>query len=259
MITDVAAFVGGYPFRYLSDPSAGGLVRQLDRLGIEQAWVGHLPSVWHRDPAPAFRALEAAVAGQRGRLLPVPTVHPGLPDWERELNEAVAIGAPAIRSYPMQQGLDPAGGEMRVLAAAAAVAGLPLVLTVRFEDLRQRHPLDGAADLPAAAVRLLARSDPQVRILVTHADRSFIEEVHFGLTSQEASRVLWDISWIWGPPEDHLALILETVGIQRFTLGTGMPLRIPDAPFAKLDLLDLSPADRLRILSGNLGRWRAAR
>lgn len=145
---------------------------------------------------------------------------------------------------------------MRVLAAAAAAAGLPLVLTVQFEDVRQRHPLDTASDLPPAAVRKLVRSDPDVRILVTHADRSFIEEVHFGLTPEEAVRVLWDISWIWGPPENHLSLLFETVGVERFALGTGMPLRIPDLPFAKLDLLGLSAVGTEAVTGGNVERWR---
>ena len=34
----------------------------------------------------------------------------------------------------------------------------PLLLTVRFEDLRQRHPMDSAGDLTAATVRALARA-----------------------------------------------------------------------------------------------------
>jgi hypothetical protein len=36
--------------------------------------------------------------------------------------------------------------------------------------------------------------------------------VHWGLTPEERRLVWWDISWIWGPPEDHLALLLETIG-----------------------------------------------
>jgi len=101
-------------------------------------------------------------------------------------------------------------------------------------------------------VRALVRSHPRVRLLVTHADRDFIEQVHFGSTPAEAGRILWDISWIWGPPEDHLALLLQTVGIERFTFGTGMPLRLPETSVAKLDLLDLAPKDRAKIESQNL-------
>jgi hypothetical protein len=90
-----------------------------------------------------------------------------------------------------------------------------------------------------------------VRLLVTHADRPFVEEVHFGSTPAEAARIWWDICWIWGPPEDHLQILLATVGTARFVLGTGQPLRLPENAGAKLDLLDLSPDNRAAIEGGN--------
>ena len=101
-------------------------------------------------------------------------------------------------------------------------------------------------------VRSWIRSDPAVRLIVTHADRDFIEQVHFGATPEEAGRILWDICWVWGPPEDHLALLLKTVGVERFVFGTGMPLRIPENSLAKLDLLEISADDRRRIEELNL-------
>jgi predicted TIM-barrel fold metal-dependent hydrolase len=159
----------------------------------------------------------------------------------------------------MYYGLDPAGGEMRVLAAACAAARLPLVLAVRFEDGRQRHPRDVAPELPAAAVRALVRGDPDVRLLVTHADRAFIEEAHFGSTAAEAGRIWWDISWVWGPPEDHLETLLRTVGVERFVFGTGAPLRIPEVAAAKLDLLDLDAERRAAIEHRNAREGLAGR
>jgi len=59
------------------------------------------------------------------------------------------------------------------------------------------------------------------------------------------------VSWIWGPPEDHLETLLGTIGIDRFVFGTGQPLRIPEASVAKVDLLDLAPAQRAAIDSAN--------
>jgi hypothetical protein len=140
---------------------------------------------------------------------------------------------------------------MRVLAAACGAAKLPLMMAVRLEDGRQRHPNDLAAELPAAAVRALIRSDEDVRLVITHADRGFIEEVHFGSTPEEAARLWWDVSWIWGPPEDHLETLLGTIGLDRFVFGTGQPLRIPEAGVAKVDLLELAPARRAAIDSEN--------
>ena len=156
-----------------------------------------------------------------------------------------------MRVDPTVQGIDPVGAEMRRLAVGAGEVGIPLLLAVRFEDARQRHPIDGSTELPPGAVRALVRTDPGVRVIVTHADRGFIEEVHFSLTPEESSRIWWDISWIWGPPEDHLALLLETIGPARFLFGTGQPLRIPEVSVAKLDLLDLPQADRQAIEHGN--------
>jgi predicted TIM-barrel fold metal-dependent hydrolase len=140
---------------------------------------------------------------------------------------------------------------MLALAAACSAEGVPLMISVRLEDARQRHPNDRAAELPPWAVRRLVRSDPGIRLIVTHADRPFIEEVHFGSTPDEASRILWDICWIWGPPEDHLEILLRTVGIERFVFGTGQPLRLPENSVAKLDLLDLTPDQRSAIESKN--------
>ncbi len=250
---DTSAFVGSYPFRHVAHATNEWLLGQMDRLGIDEAWVGHLPSFLYRDPGPGNAALLAAVSTEP-RFLPVPAVHPGLPAWEAEL-ELHARRVPAVRAYPNYWGLDPAGAEMTRLAEATASFACPLLLTVRFEDLRQRHRLDTVPDLPPSAVRALARLGDGVRIVVTHADRSFIEEVHYGLTPDESERVLWDVSWIWGPPEEQLRHLLAALGPARFVFGTGMPLRIPDSTVAKLDLLELSEADRRAIEEENARSW----
>jgi predicted TIM-barrel fold metal-dependent hydrolase len=57
---------------------------------------------------------------------------------------------------------------------------------------------------------------------------------------------------VWGPPEDHLALLLTSVGVDRFVFGTGQPLRLPETSVAKLDLLDITPGQRAAIESGNV-------
>jgi len=254
---DVNAFLGAYPWRKVPGTSPEALLKAMDRTGVQSAWVTHLPSLFWRDPTEGNPWL-LETARKQSRFQPVPVVHPGLAQWEQVIADAVNAGAPAVRCDPLYLGLDPAGGEMRVLAAACGAARIPLMLAVRLEDGRQRHPNDRVPELPAAAIRALVRSDADVRLLVTHADRSFIEEVHFGSTPGEAGRIWWDISWVWGPPEDHLATLLDTIGADRFVFGTGQPLRIPENSVAKLDLLDLSPDRRRAIESENARRIAAA-
>jgi hypothetical protein len=235
-LIDYNAFIGPYPFRRLPEPTPERLLGEMDRLGIGAAWVGHLPSVFYRDVAAGNDELFAALDRHRERLRPVPAVNPAYPGWEREVARAKAAAAPAVRTYPTHYGVDPAGRAMAELCAACAERGLEVVLTVRLEDARQRHPLDVAAELIGAAVRAAVRADPRVRLLVTAADRALVEEVHFGSTAGEAARIRWDVSWIWGTPEDHLATLFRTVGRERFVLGTHFPLRLPEAALTKLEL-----------------------
>ena len=251
MRTDVNTFLGAYPWRRVPGTSPDALMQALDRVAVDEAWVSHLPGFFWKDPTEG-NAWLFEVAGSHPRLRPVAAVHPGLRGWEETLSDAASRSAPAVRCDPNHYGLDPAGDAMRVLVAACGAAGLPLMMAVRLEDARQRHPADVTPELPAAAVRALLRSDADVRLVITHADRAFIEEVHFGATVEEARRVLWDISWVWGPPEDHLATLVTTVGVDRFVFGTGQPLRLPEAAVAKLDLLNLTDGQRQAIESGNV-------
>ncbi|HEY0969439.1 MAG TPA: hypothetical protein VGE02_00540 [Gemmatimonadales bacterium] len=233
---DVNLLVGQYPFRHLPHPDPEVLVRVLAREGVGQGWVGHLPSAFHRDPAPGNRELYATLAAHAPTLLPVPTIRPDWPGWERELARAVDAGAPAVRAYPPQWGLPPGAPALVELADACAGRGLALLLTVRFEDSRQRSHLDVAGDLQAAAVRELVRAS-LAAVIVTAAGRDFIEEVHWGLTPRERARLWWDVSWIWGPPDDHLAKLLRSIGADSFLFGTQWPLRLTQSPGANLALL----------------------
>lgn len=233
---DVDVCIGGYPFRYVPHPEPEVLVRVLDREGVASAWVGHLPSAFHRDPSPGNRDLYAALAPHSARLLPAPTIRPDWPRWEHALRDAVERGAPAVRAYPQLWQMGPGHPAMRELADACADAGLVLLLTTRFEDLRQRHWLDAAPDLAGAAVRSLVR-DSRACIVLLHSGRELLEEIYWGLTEVERVRLWFDFSWIWGPPEDHLAILFRTIGADRFVFGTGWPLRLTQAPSANLALL----------------------
>jgi uncharacterized protein len=254
MRVDVNVFLGRYPFHKVASGSPPALIEAMDRCKISEGWISNLSSIFWTDPSEGNAVLYLAAAHQP-RFRPVPAVHPEMPNWERVLKEAVAREVPAVRADPTHYGIDPVGGPMQALAAACGRHGVPLITAVKLEDVRQRHPNDRAAALTPQDIRTLIRSDPGVRLIVTHADREFVEQVHFGSTPAEAGRILWDICGIWGPPEDHLELLLTTVGIDRFGFGTGMPLRIPESSVAKMDLLGLEPALRKRIEGGNITRF----
>jgi len=234
---DVNCFIGAYPFRELPHPNPDVLVRVLEREGISGAWVGHLPTAFHRDVTAGNEALFAALEPHRAILEPVPAIRPDWPRWETSLAAAQASGARAIRAYPPQWGMGPHDSRLAHLAGACGELGMPLVLTTRFEDARQRSSLDVASDLSGAHIRAIVRASSRCNVVVTSAGRALIEETHWGLTPEERTRLRWDISWIWGPPEDDLAHLLSTVGAQHFLFGSAWPLRLMQSPLANLELL----------------------
>jgi predicted TIM-barrel fold metal-dependent hydrolase len=250
MRIDVNAFVGDYPFRKLEGTDPAGLLAAMDRVGIDQAWVSSLAAVFWKDPTEAnedlYRAAQAHPA-----LRPVPAIHPGLAHWAEHLARAAGLKAPCVRVDATFYGVHPLGPEMAAVMTRATDLGLPVVMAAKLEDGRQRHPHDATPDLSAATVRGLIRTHPGLRLLITHADRDLIEQVHFGATPDESSRIWWDICWLWGPPMDDFDHLVHTLGAGRFCFGTGMPLRIPESAAAKLDLLRCSDADRDRIDGGN--------
>ena len=247
---DVSALIGAYPFRELPHPDVGTLLGVLDRENIERAWVGHLPTAFHRDPRKGNDALYRELSSHRARLDPAPAIRPDWPGWERELNRAVEEKAAAIRVYPAHWGLGPEHPALVELARAAARVALPLVFTVKFEDGRQRSALDVAGDVPAATIRGVARAGTQVRLVIVAAGRAMIEEIHWGLTPFERELVWYDTSWIWGPPEDDFSHLIRTLGSARFVYGTGWPLRLAQVTRANMallppDLWDIQLADPL--------------
>jgi len=251
-LLDPSVFIGEYPFRDVPHPEPDILAKVIAREGITHAWVGHLPSAWADDPTAGNVALYRALEPFRVTLSPAPTIRPDLPGWESALHDAAKAGAAAIRAYPPQWKFTPDNAAMRELALACAAHKLPLVLTVRFEDLRQRSTRDTAGDLTGAAIRAVARAGDGVRVIVSAAGRDLIEEVHWGLTPAEQARVWWDISWIWGPPEDHLAKLFRTIGSTRFVFGSQWPLRLVQSPKANLELL---PPDVANAPLGDPRTW----
>ncbi len=246
---DVCAWIGEYPFRDVPHPTPDVLVRVLEREGFRGAWVGHLPGAFHRDPVPSNRHLYAALRPYRQQLAPAPMVRPDWPKWEQQVRDAVDEGAPAIRVYPAQWGLPVHHAGLAELADACGETGLAMIVTVRFEDLRQRHPMDTAGDVSAAMLRAIARRTGTGEVgrgavmVVVGAGRELIEETHWGLTPEEQARVCYDFHWVWGPPENQFGHLVRTLGVQHLTRSSWWPLRLTQQCRALIALLPDDLAD----------------
>ena len=167
MIIDVNACLGHYPFRQLRFTSAPRMIEHMNANGIDMAVVSSLHAAFYRDAHSGNEELFQDVRQFPDRLIPVATINPRYVGWERDLEEAVARGgAKGVTLLPEHHGYSLTGELGRAALSRIARYDLPLVLTQRLEDRRQRHHWDVAEDLTTAALVEAATTHPSLRILL---------------------------------------------------------------------------------------------
>src|SRR3989442_8869220 len=75
MRVDVNALLGAYPWRRVPGTSPEALRAAMDRAGIDEAWVSHLPSFFWRSPGEGNAWLYEAT-GRDQRLKPIAAASP---------------------------------------------------------------------------------------------------------------------------------------------------------------------------------------
>lgn len=233
MIIDVNAALGPYPFRRLTRTSVDETVALMDRHGIDRAVVSALPALLYRDVQRANEALRASIASQPDRFVPVATINPAYAGWERDLEEvvrgwkwrAVAL-APGHHGYRLGDALG------RAALARLAELGVPVMLTQRYEDRRQRHAWDRAEDLQLAEVLAAAREWPALRMmLINWATLDGPQMAAAGLRG----RCLVDFARLQVLFRKEVPRLSETLGADAVAFGSHLPFDYVAPALVKLD------------------------
>ncbi len=252
MIIDCSVLVGAWAFRKLPYGDARSLREALVRAGIRHAVAGSLDAVLYRNPQEGNEALYRALEGMRDFYTPAVTVDPTYAAWEKDLDAGLKEGCPAVRAYPQYQGWRLVEDRGAALFTACAEQDLPVILTVEIEDPRQRHPLDRPEDWIGGEVRKVVENVPGLRIIVANARADRIREVSLTLGDADRKRVWYDTSAVWGPFMDDLKACCREVGAAQFLFGSHAALKTPEAAVKRVELTDLSEAEKAGI------RWENA-
>ncbi len=254
MIIDVNASVGHYPFRRLGATTAAQLVAAMDRHGIARAVVPSLHAVFYRDAHRGNEELMAEVRPHGGRLIPVATVNPAYVGWERDLAEAItAWKVKVVTLTPEHHGY--ALGDERGRAALARIQdyGVPLLLTQRLEDRRQRHAWDRAEDLTVNALLETARAYPRMRFVLANwaaLDGARLEGA--GLKG----RCLIDFARLQVVFRKEVPKLIAALGVEAIAFGTHQPFDYAGGSLVKLANVQATrPADYAAIAGGNAARF----
>jgi len=251
MIIDVNAHLGHYPFRRLRHRTAGELIELMDANGIDRAVVSSLHAVFYRDVHRGNEELYEETKAFGPRFIPVATVNPKYVGWKRDLDEAVdRWGMKAATLVPAHHGyaLDDELG--REALGRIAELGLPVVLTQRFEDRRQRHHWDVAEDLEVKTLLRIAAEHPSLKFLLNNwAGLDGGALAGAGMKG----RCLIDFARLHVMYLKDVSKLIATLGVESIAFGSHMPFDYVGPSLVKLANLESLPKPDLEKIA-----WRNA-
>lgn len=240
-----------WPFRRLPLDETEKLVAKLRTLGTVEAWAGSFECVFHRDLASANARLIEECA-RFPELIPVGTVNPALPGWERDLDRCIGeFGMNAIRLHPTVHGYSLKDARFREMLVGAKEAGLLVQLAVTLEDSRTQHESFATpdADLSPLVASLAKVRGARVQLLNLRPRRSHMVEL------AAVPNLLFDAARADGT--DGVASLLSTVGSERVLFGTHAPFLIPEAALIRVHESALDPAPLRSVLRENAEKLRS--
>ncbi len=249
MLIDINTWVGPWPFRQLDNATVTGLLKRMDRKGIDRAVVAHAAAPMYRNPHSANEELHRQVRRHTDRLLPVASLRPAFPGWEEDLRRCHEdFGFVGLRLYPQYHEYHLTDAPALELIDRAHERGLFLQVPQRIEDRRTSHPWDLARDLGADELVAAVLARPKVGWMFLNAS---------GLPAAQLpkeARYVVDISRLTAVLQRNMQQILDDGGNNRLAFGTGMVFKVADPALLKLDILDRGKGVRDGIAWRNAAR-----
>jgi len=251
-LIDANAWLGHYPFRAVPDHTPDGLLRLMDKHGVEQAVVSSLHSVFYSDAHSGNEELAGWVRPHRDRLIACATLNPDYPGCGQDLRQCCEQwGMRGVRLFPSHHRFSLNSSQCRELIGEVAQRGLHVGIPLRLEDRRQAHWMDTTAEVSLSDIADLARACPDANLVVLEAigieDSPFVND-----PSLADSRALFEFSRMATVLQRSIPTLLDRLGPHRLVFGTGMPLKIPGPAILKLQLLDAPAAVKNQLAAGNM-------
>ncbi len=251
---DVNAYLGHFAFRQLRHNTAAGLLRLMDRKGIERAVVSSAASITYRHAQSGNEELTAEINGHADRLIPFAVLNPAYAGWRDDLNICHRdFGVKGLRLYPRWHHYRLTDAACRELVHAAAELGLVISIPLRVEDRRQQSWLVDVPDVDQDEIAALIKAVPKASFMLLNGSGYVSSPLGRKATDLPANYAV-DISLLTALMANELSQLLGNLGPDRLLFGTGMPFHYPDPALVKLEVLEAPAEVKQKIRHANAAR-----
>jgi uncharacterized protein len=255
VIVDVNAYLGHFAFRRLRHNTAASLLALMDAKKVDRAVVSSAGAITYRNAQSGNEEVAEEIRAHRDRLVPFAVINPFYAGWRDDLKICHdEFGTKGLRLYPKWHNYQLSDPCCRELIDAATERGMVISIPIRVEDNRSRSWLLKVPDIPLVEIVELVKAFPKARFILLNGSG------YTGCPLGQKDNALppnyaIELSRLSAVLANELGQLISNLGVSRLMFGTGMPFNYPDPALVKLEVLDVSEADKETIRSQNAMTW----
>jgi predicted TIM-barrel fold metal-dependent hydrolase len=247
---DVNTYLSRWPFRRIPYDEPAELVEMLRSRGVVEAWAGSFEGLFYKDMA-GVNARLAETCQQYGKdlLVPIGSVNPRLPNWQRDLQRIdEEHGMPGVRLHPGYHNYSMDESVVADFFEEAARRELLVQIVPWMQDERHHNPLMPVPTPETDPVAELAARFPELTIMILNGFRS---GNNLGPVA-DAANVLVDFAKL--DVVTALGGYLERIPAERIVFGSYAPMFYFESAALKLHETSLSETELSLITHRNARR-----
>lgn len=224
MLIDINAYVGHWPFKRLRDNNCEGLLGRMKEYGTDISVITNLNGIFYKNTQSANEELYEEIRSKKAykdRFLPFAVINPIYAGWKDDFMTCVKdFGMKGIRVFPNYHDYTIDDPNLQDLVKMARDHDVPVALTMRIVDSRQRSWMDLASEWALKDYVPLLRAVPDAKYMMLNLSTGLAlpEEDEATLKS---TNVLFDTS---GRHITHFANVFKRFGKEKFAFGSHFPV-----------------------------------
>lgn len=252
MIIDSNAYLGHWAFRRLRYNTGDGLLRLMDRVGIDKACVSSASAIMYKNSHAGNEELREEIEGHEDRLIPFVVLNPAYGGWRRDLKWCHdVLGAKGLRLYPAYHRYTLDDACCHELIDAATELGMLISIPIVAHDPRLQHWLVQVEAVPCDAIARLVAAHPRARFIILQGV-SFSNTPLVKQANQLPDNYWIEMSCMESFYGGELGAVKERLGARRIVFGTGICFRYPEPAFVRMEGLDATDEEKAGIFGGNV-------
>ncbi len=242
MIIDINMFFGHWPYWPLPDGDGDGVLRAMDRYGIERGFLSSLRGVFN-DPEAGNAETLQLVGRHPDRFAPALTYSPYAKGWDRYEDELTQADWRIVELFPVNHNYDPLQEPaIKRICDYCGRNRIPILIPHRLL-MSWRFPI-----LPLATVAGLAEAHRETTFILGCIN--YLGELQTALhIMRKCPNVMLETSGMMAFEE--VRRVVDAIGVARLIHGSALPLQQPGIGPLKIQTAEITEKEKERILSGN--------